>query len=507
MTEYVVHRIGPGETYRTLAAWAATLPVDLTLVDQVHVAELTADGEDPGGVVIRTICDETRYVEIRPASGHGFATLTDPIMDPIAPGTGLGAMVRCLHGDAIRAEGAGTRLHLHGLQIFAEDGAALADDEAGRIFRVENCLIEAFSAGPAVTLGGMGARVLATGVVQRGCGDGIWLANGARAKAVTLLKPTRPLADGIGILAIGPGKADVAGTVVFGFRQAFGYGLELGRDLACDQTNALVGAENFAQAGWRSVGGATVDPLQTLPGPFAVPLRWLGGGQSPYAHFEQVAPIQVPPREEISFSVLVSTPSVRSSGLVLRSAKGNAALKVYWVDQPASTTIVGQCDGLAALDGGMTDLGGGCARMWLTARNQTDESVAVQPLMQVSAGVENAGMNLGLYAGCAMAGIGNLGNGFVKPSGVSGISLCGLDPEACVRGATAHQPDLRPIEGGPLDRAVANAGPDLMGNQRLSPETIGALTLNPVPRFVSEPVRPALPARAHPTPTEERLRP
>ncbi|MEM1299875.1 MAG: hypothetical protein AAGH68_11420 [Pseudomonadota bacterium] len=507
MTTCVVHRVGPGETYRTLAHWASALPVDLVHADQVHVAELTAGGADPGGVVIRTICDDTRYVEIRPAPGHGFAALTDPIADPVAPGCGLGAIIHCREGDTLRVEGAGTRLRVRGLQIFAEDGAALADDEAGRITHVANCLIEAVSAAPAVTIRGTDACLTATGIVQRGCGDGVRLADGARAEAVTVLKPDRTLADGLGVTSTGPGTPHVRGTAVFGFRQAFGYGLDLGPGLACDQANVLQGAENFADPGWRSVNGATVDAMQTLPGPFAVPLRWLGAGQSAYAHFEQVVPIEVPAGRTVSFSVLTSTPTLRSSGLALRSAAGNAALKVHWVDQPASTTLVGQSDGLAAVDGGITDLGCGCARLWLQARNLTGDPLEVQPLMQVASGVENAGMNLGLYAGCAMLGIGHLGSGFARPEAVTGVALTGLDPQDCLRGTSAQRLDLRPIEGGPLDITAPCRGADLMGRRRLAPETIGALTLNPAPRFVTEPVRPALPARARPTSTEERPRP
>ena len=505
MVEYVIHPVGPGEKFETLAAWARALPVDLTAVDQLWVAELRATGEDPGNATIRTVCDETRYVEIRPATGQGFAELTDPVTDPVAPGMGLGAMLHCLRGDALRTEGPGTRVHLHGLQIMAEDGAALSDDEKGGFALIDGCLIEAHTPGPAVTVRGAQAKFRASGLLQRGCGDGIRLADGASAEGVTVLKPVRPTADGIGIVATHPGKSAVSSSAVFGFRQAFGFGLSLGAGVACDQNNQLSGPENFAHPAWTS-NGAGVDPLDTKPGPFAVPLRRLCNCQNGFASFEHRQMLELPPAQQMCFSVLVTAPTVRSSGLVLLSSAGNVALKVGWVDTPANTTVIGHPDGLSVVDGGLVDLGDGCFRLWLVAHNSTKATLAVRPVLQVSAGIENAGMNLGLYAGCAMAGAGYIGTGFVPSDATKNVALPGVDPEAALRSASGHMPDLRPVEGGPLDSAAPGCGRDLLGRHRLSPETVGALSLNPAPRFVTTPLRAVRPVRQTITSTEERPR-
>ena len=93
MPETVINSVGAGRDFADLAAFAAAVPADLTSVDQIWVAELYADNEDPGGAVLQTVCDATRYIVVRAAPGEGFADLMDPESDPLTSTPGLGAMI------------------------------------------------------------------------------------------------------------------------------------------------------------------------------------------------------------------------------------------------------------------------------------------------------------------------------------------------------------------------------------------------------------------------------
>lgn len=485
MVTKVISAIGVGQDFPTLAAWARALPPDLPARNETHIAELSAGPEDPGGAVVRTRCDASHEVVIRAAAGHGFASLNDPVADPLAPGHGLGATIRCPAGDAIRVEGAGTRLRVESLQILAEDGSALADDEQGTVVAVISCLIDAMSMAPAVTLSGEDALLCGTCLIQRGGGDGAWLADGASAHAVTVLKPTRALADGTGIA--GTGHGTVQSAAVFGFRRAFGPGVRPGAGTASDQVNLLGASGNFADRAWLAVRGA-VDPLDTVPGPFAQPLQWLSNNQSGLARFDHAAPLIAPPGACLSLQAIVSAPTALSSGIMLASPAGEVALKVNWIDTPPSSALMGRPGGLAAVEGGLDILAPDLYRLRIVARNRTPDSLEVRPALQVTAGIENAGLNVGLYAGCLMAGPGHLGHGFVEHGDSSLVERQGLDPALALRNPCGVLPDLRPIEGGPLDRACPVRGPDILGHARLAPETLGAITLNPAPRFVATPL-------------------
>ncbi|MFK7945440.1 MAG: hypothetical protein AB8B85_21380 [Paracoccaceae bacterium] len=504
MNTTVIRQVGPGEEFETLAAWARALPRDLAALNQCQVAELTALGDDPGGVVIQSVCDTECYVEIRASAGYGFAALTDPVTDPVAPGVGLGATVRCNSGDAIRVVGGATRVHLSGLRVIAEDGAALVDDGAGSFAQVEGCLIEAVSLAPAVTMRGTSSEIRATGIVQRGFGDGLLLADGASADAITLLKPVAMIADGTGVCSDGAGQSIIAGSAVFGFRQAFGNDLVLGPGLACDQNNQLDAPEDFARTAWTPFG-ASLDLMQTLPGPFAPPLHWLTNNQNAHARFEHTRPLTVRPGQRISFSALVAEPTAFSTALCIHSPAGEAALRVDWMDHPTSTALSGHDGGLVPQDGGLTRLGGGCYRLWLVAENLTQAVLSVRPALHVTAGIENAGLNLGLFAGCLMAGTGHTGTGYVRASETEGVDHPGIDPTAALRGTTSMLPDLRPIDSGELDVSAPCQGSDLLGRHRLNPETPGALTLNPAPRVVGDLLQRAPMGRRTTTATEARL--
>ncbi|MEM1162182.1 MAG: hypothetical protein AAGJ28_14700, partial [Pseudomonadota bacterium] len=84
MTENVVRSIGPGRDFIDLASFARALPADLVEADQTWVAELYADLDDPGGAVFEAVCDATRRIVLRAATGQGFTDLMDAETDPLA---------------------------------------------------------------------------------------------------------------------------------------------------------------------------------------------------------------------------------------------------------------------------------------------------------------------------------------------------------------------------------------------------------------------------------------
>lgn len=207
----------------------------------------------------------------------------------------------------------------------------------------------------------------------------------------------------------------------------------------------------------------------------------------------------------MSFQAIFAAPTAFSSGLALVSPAGEVALKVNWIDTPPSTALVGRPAGLAAVGGGLEELAPGLYRLRVSAENRTRDFLSVRPVVQVTAGLENAGLNVGSYVGCAMAGPGHLGAGFVDFETSALVAHPGIAPGDALRSDSGILPDMRPIEGGPLDVACAEGGADILGRPRLSPETLGAFTLNPVPGFVATPF-PRVP-RPSAKPSEERPRP
>lgn len=479
MTEIVIKAIGPGRDYPTLAAWAAALPPDLTAIDQCHVAELWADADDPGGAMIETVCDPTRYVIVRAAPGQALSDLADPDADPLAPGPG--ALIQAASGDAITIVGAGTRVALQSLQIVAQAGSAVSDDGLGACVGLTRCLIDANGADAAASLRGVGALASGTALIQRGSGDGFALADGAVADGCTVFKPGRNVADGFGVSSTGAPATEVRSTIAFGFRQAFGPGIGTADALVSDQTNVIAAPDNFADPFWTAVS-STVDTLDTIPGPFGVPLQRLGNNQNGFARFDGPVVATIAPGETFVFSTIVASPTSLVSAILLDSTAGKPELRVTWTANPPTAALLGMTAQFAARAGSVTEIAPGTYRLLLEAENTTAAPLDVTPIFYVTRGVENVGLNVGMYAGNVMAGTGHLGTGFVFPGAVPGTNaLEGVDPVAALADVSGTAPDLRPVTGGPLEGAGGASEPDAYARHRLTPDTAGAVTLNPAP--------------------------
>lgn len=479
MVQDVIKSVGAGGDFATLAAFSAALPGDLVAANERWIAELWNGTADPGGAVIDTVCDATRYVVIRAAAGQGPGDVMDPYVDALRAQAGKGAMVAAAAGDAIAVAGASTRLAISNLQIVAQAGSAVRGDGSAEIFSIENSILEANSAFPAVATHGVGS-IAHCAVIQRGEGDGIALRNGALADACTVVKPARSVALGVGITFDGSPAAGARSCFVTGFGRAYGTGAATAEALASDQVNILAVPDDFADPYWSAVGSA-VNPADTVPGPYGVPLQWLGSNLNAFARFEGPVIASLMPGERIAFSVVVAQPTALVSAIVLDSAAGRPELRVTWSDNPPNVGLLAQLASFAARAGSVTDLGGGQWRLELEAENTTAAPIDVTPIVYVTRDVANSGLNVGFYAGAMMAGLGHLGTGFVETGAVPGIgSFEGIDPTEAVFSVTEGAEDLRPVAGGPLAGAgVSGTGTDLYLRYRNVPDTVGAVTLAP----------------------------
>lgn len=481
MVQDVVRTIGSGGDYATLSAFAAALPADLVAADERWIALLTNGAPDPGDAIVTTVCDATRYVLLRAAGGEGPGDLLDPQTDPLRAINGRGAMIETASGDALTVVGASTRLAVENLQIVAHAGAAISDDGTAEVFRIENAILEANSTIAAVTVRG-GGTIEHCAVIQHGAGGGIALADGALAEACTVVKPPKPVADGTGISFSGSPAAGARSCFVAGFSRAYGQGAGVAEALVSDQVNILGVPDDFADPYWTAFSAA-VDPGDTVPGPLGSPLQWLSNNLNAFARFEAPVIGSLPPGERMAFSAIVSQPTTLVNAILLDSTAGRPELRITWSGATPTTALIGQTAGFAARVGTLTDLGGGEWRLYLEAENTTASSIDVSPILYVTRDVSNTGLNVGLYAGAMMAGTGHLGTGFVEPGAVPGSgALEGIDPADAVFSVADGVEDLRPVAGGPLAGAGASGtGKDLYLRYRATPDTVGAVTLNPGP--------------------------
>jgi hypothetical protein len=372
------------------------------------------------------------------------------------------------------------------LQIVAEAGPALSDDGAAEVFSVSRCVLEANAAEPAVRVCGAGAIAHST-VIQRGTGDGIALHDGALAEACTVAKPPRIVADGVGIAFAGAPGTGARSCFVTGFGRAYGAGAATAEALVADQTNVLGVADDFADPYWTAVS-SSVDPADTVPGPHGVALQRLGNNQNSFARFDGPVVTSLAPGERFAFSIIVAQPTALVSAILLDSTGGRPELRITWSNAPPTVTLIGQAAAFAARVGSLTELGGGIWRLYLEAENTTAVAFDVTPSVYVTRGVENSGIDVGFYAGEMMAGTGHLGTGFVEAGALPGIgSVEGVDPADAVVSVADRAEDLRPVAGGPLEGAGANAGGvDLYLRHRNLPDTAGAVTLNPAAVLVAD---------------------
>lgn len=481
MVEILIRSVGPGRDFSTLSEFALALPPSLVAVDQRWVALLSSDNEDPGGAVFRTACDATRYVEVRAAPGEGFDDFMDPDADPLIVTPGQGALIRTSFGNAITAELADTRIHLTSLQIVAENGAALADDGNGTIHNVERCLIDATGTSAAASTRGIGASIANSVIIQRGGGDGIALADGASAESCSVVKPPSDVADGFGITASGPTLPSVDACFAFGFRQAFEGDFSSADRLVSDQTNYLSAFDNLADPYWIKIS-STVDSLNTVPGPYNVPLQWTGNNLNSFSRFQASVGKTVNPGETIAFSAIVAQPTTLVSALLFTSTIGSPELRITWTTTPPTVGLFGQTSALMTTKGTLTDLGNNTYRLLLEATNTSAAPALATPILYVTRGIENAGLQVGMYAGNLMAGCGHLGTGLVSENALPGTNAQdGIAPDGAVVSYSTSL-DMRPVLAGPLEGSgVPVAATDGYFRVRNAPDTIGAASLNTGP--------------------------
>ncbi|MEM1162096.1 MAG: hypothetical protein AAGJ28_14270, partial [Pseudomonadota bacterium] len=393
---------------------------------------------------------------LRAATGQGFTDLMDAETDPLAFTPGLGAGIDAVAADAICGAGAGTRIEVSGLQICSRRGTAISGDGAAVCVSVDQCILDARDHAPAASIGS--GSITNSVIVQRGSGDGVLLTGGGSASGCTVAKPAQDLATGTGISCEGSGNS-VAWSYCFGFRQAFGSGLCSVGDLASDQVNSVPVPDDFSDATW-TLRGATVDPLDTVPGPFNVPLQRVGNKLNAFSRFQAPEIPNVPAGARVGFSIIVAQPTSLTSALVLDAGRhGAAELRVSWPATPPSLSMINEFSDLRIVAATLTDLGAATWRMHLVVENQTTRPVDVIPSFYVTRGIENVGLDVGMYAGNVMAGIGHLGSGFVYPDAVPGPSpLLGIDPCEAVECPDGAALDLRPIPGGPLEAFGAEIG-------------------------------------------------
>lgn len=487
MVQIVLKTVGVGGDHATLADFAASLPADLVAADERWVAEMSDGAPDPGGAVVQTVCDATRYVVIRSAAGAGPGDAMDPGSDPLRATVGKGAMIEAATGDAIAVGGASTRLEIADLQIAASNGAAIADDGAARIVGVAGCVLEANSSVPVVTV--RGGTITRSAVIQRGAGDGVALADGALAEGCTVAKPARLVADGVGIDFAGAPAPGARSCFVTGFRRAYGTGPGIADALVSDQENILTVSDDFADPYWTAVA-ASVNTGDTVPGPYTVPLQWLGNNLNAFSRFDGPVIASLPPGERIRVSLIVANPTALVSALLLDSVAGRPELRVTWTANPPGIGLLAQTAGFAARVGAVTDLGGGHWRLYLEAENTTAAAIDVIPSIYVTRDVANSGLNVGFYAGSVMAATGNLGNGYVEAGAVPGTgALPGVDPVLAIGAVDDGAEDLRPLAAGPLAGTGGTAGTaDLYLRHRNAPDTAGAVTLEPASVIAGEPL-------------------
>lgn len=482
MPGIVIDRIGPEGTYATLAEWASALPADLTVADEIRIAELGMAVNDPGNVVIETVCDATRYVVIRAEAGASVADQSDPLSDPLRIEVGQGALIHTTSGAAITLSGNATRAEVHGIQILAEAGEALSDGGTGSSFRrVSACFLDANASASAVQVRGSGSEIYSSVIVQRGSGDGIALIEGASAEGCTVFKPSQPVATGTGVTVEGTSIVAVHSVAVSGFGLSYGAGITNASSLASDQLNQLTVPDDLTDGYWTRVS-AGIDGGDTIIGPTGVPLQRVSNNLNGFAFFSAPVVHTLAPGEGFAFNMIVSDVTAVVSALLIDSSSGKPEMRVNWQTSPPSVTILGATAPLRAITGTVTELGGGAYRMLLQVENTTATPIDVTPIFYVTRGVENVGLDVGMYAGAAMAGNGHLGTGFTYRDTVPGTDpVLGFDPGAVYIDHQTPLLDLRPIAGSSLEVASGGAAlpnSDLYKRFRRPPETIGAVSLN-----------------------------
>lgn len=158
-----------------------------------------------------------------------------------------------------------------------------------------------------------------------------------------------------------------------------------------------------AASEWRRIG-ATIDPSDSIPGPFGQPLQRLGNAQNAFARVEGPPLPSLAPGARAIFTAVVAAPTTLSSALVLSSASGQVELHINWTEAPPSFVLFDLRAGLLIEAGTVERLGLEIWRLALEARNEMPDAVTVKPSLHVASGIGNAGMTVGLYAGLLRTG-------------------------------------------------------------------------------------------------------
>jgi hypothetical protein len=158
-------------------------------------------------------------------------------------------------------------------------------------------------------------------------------------------------------------------------------------------------AHNFAARYWRS-SGASVDTEDVIPGPLNKPLQRVLGKLNAFARFEGAKGTTLAPGAQARFSVVVAQPSTLNSAIAFLSRAGKPELRADWTRTPPGKILMWRTGGLRSVAGEILGMGQDCWQLSLLVENTTQRSVHITPCFYVTRGVENAGLQVGLYAGC-----------------------------------------------------------------------------------------------------------
>ena len=161
-----------------------------------------------------------------------------------------------------------------------------------------------------------------------------------------------------------------------------------------------VGSNEFSSADWRSIG-ATIDYDDRLPGPYTRPLIWLGNNQNGFAKLEGRQSSRVEPGERISFGLVIARPTALVSALCLDSEAGRPELRIQWSCWPPRRWLLGTAAGFCAVRGEVVAVNNETYAIMLVAENATRNAVDVTPAFNVAHGIQNVGLDVGMYAGVA----------------------------------------------------------------------------------------------------------
>lgn len=177
---------------------------------------------------------------------------------------------------------------------------------------------------------------------------------------------------------------------------------------------------SFTGQGWRPYG-AYVDPTNAIPGPGHYELHRVGNKLHAYAWFQHRIRSCVPPGMTAILSVTVAGVTALKSALVFAGVSGRPELRIDWTTTPPRAAILVRNSTTQAGEGWVTPVGRDFWRLSLRLTNTRSDPIHVMPTFYVTRGVENAGLDLGLFAGDAHFEVADEGwPKLTPPTGTSG---------------------------------------------------------------------------------------